>query len=109
MGVCTKTSPASRAHSQRSARAEGRGPIRRIRDKPRRVFDKLRQARDGLGFDLGNESLKLFLHHLIQRRSPPAASRRRSIFLHASECGRSIALKIGRHGVQVLDRYRRDW
>ena len=38
------------------------------------VFDKLRQACAGLGFDLGEEGLQLFLHHLIERRflrAPP--------------------------------------
>ena len=38
------------------------------------VFDKLRQARAGLGFDLGEEGRDLFLHHLIERRlfrAPP--------------------------------------
>ena len=32
------------------------------------VFDKLRQARTGFRFDLGEEGLQLFLHHLIERR-----------------------------------------
>jgi hypothetical protein len=51
------------------------------------VFDELRQARTGSRFDLGEEGLELFLHHLIERRflrAPPlvgegsaVASRRR--------------------------------
>ena len=51
------------------------------------VFDKLRQARTGFRFDLGEEGLELFLDHLIQGcffRAPPfvvkgngVASRRR--------------------------------
>ena len=32
------------------------------------VFDKLRQARTGFRFDLGEEGLELFLHHLLERR-----------------------------------------
>jgi len=38
------------------------------------VFDKRRQARTGFCFNLGEEGLKLFLHHLIERRflrAPP--------------------------------------
>ena len=38
------------------------------------VLDKLRQARTGLCFHLGDEGLQLFLHHLIERRffrAPP--------------------------------------
>ena len=51
------------------------------------LFDKLRQARTGLRFDLGEEGLELFLDHLIHSRflrAPPlvvkgngVASRRR--------------------------------
>jgi len=51
------------------------------------VFDELRQARTGFRFDLGEEGLELFLHHLIESRfirAPPlvgkgsrVASRRR--------------------------------
>ena len=38
------------------------------------VFAKLRQARTGFRFDLGEEGLELFLHHLVERRflrTPP--------------------------------------
>jgi len=38
------------------------------------VFEKLRRARSGFRFDLGEEGLELFLHHLIERRflrAPP--------------------------------------
>ena len=38
------------------------------------VFDKLRQARAGVRFDLGEKGLELFQHHLIERRflrTPP--------------------------------------
>ena len=42
------------------------------------VFDKLRQARAGLGFDLGEEGLELFLHHLIERRFLRAPPNQRS-------------------------------
>ena len=34
------------------------------------VFDKLRQARAGFGFDLGKEGLELVLHHLKECRFP---------------------------------------
>ncbi len=34
------------------------------------VFDKLRQARAGLGFNLGEEGAQVFLHHLLVPRRP---------------------------------------
>jgi hypothetical protein len=38
------------------------------------VFDKLRQARRTLGFDLGEKRFEILLHHAIQRRflRPPS-------------------------------------
>lgn len=79
-------------------------------------FDKFRQARAGLGFDLGEEGLELFLHRLIERRflrPPPlvvnsdrVASRRRLqrsanarlstaiFFITACNCAASVRRKI---------------
>lgn len=46
------------------------------------VVDKLRQARARFGLDLGNESLELFLHHLIERRlvrTPPREAKNSTV------------------------------
>lgn len=68
---------ASAAHTQKTA-----GQYPAFEKGLELVFDKLRQARTGYSFNLGEEGLELFLHHLIERRflrTPPLAGKGHTI------------------------------